>query len=389
MNTVCKMNGCSGCMACVDVCSQKAIAVVDNIEYMNAVIDEERCIKCGACSRVCQQNNPAELRKPLSWLQGWGAENIRATSSSGGFGQEIMRTMIRSGGAVAACKLQEGKFRFELFEDESRIPEFIGSKYVKSNPVGIYQTVRDRLKTGKKVLFIGLPCQVSAMRNYVKNDKNLYTVDLICHGSPSAKLLHKAISEYGYDLTEVNAIYFRAANKFAIETQPTPIVPKGVQDRYTMAFLKGLCYTENCYSCHYAQTERVGDLTIGDSWGTELSSELSKGVSLALCQTEKGKEMLDMMNFTFYDVDLENAVQRNHQLRHPSELPQERKKFFKDLRKGKSFKQAVFSAYPKTCIRQNIKELLIKTKLYSGGAMSSPVYTISIIPYSNNISKNN
>ena len=113
---------------------------------------------------------------------------------------------------------------------------FIGSKYVKSDPAGIYQTVKNRLKIGKKVLFIGLPCQVSAMRNYVKDDKNLYTVDLICHGSPSVRLLYKAISEYGCDLTKAKAIYFRSADKFAIETQPVPIIPKGVQDRYKRLF---------------------------------------------------------------------------------------------------------------------------------------------------------
>lgn len=75
-----------------------------------------------------------------------------------------------------------------------------------------------------------------------------------------------------------------------------------------MAFLNGLSYTENCYSCHYAQTERAGDITIDDSWGTELSGELSKGVSLALCQTEKGRELLDMMDFNFYDVDIDAAI---------------------------------------------------------------------------------
>ena len=69
-----------------------------------------------------------------------------------------------------------------------------------------------------------------------------------------------------------------------------------------MAFLNGLSYTENCYSCHYAQTERAGDIT------TELSGELSKGVSLALCQTEKGQELLDMMDFNFYDVDIDAAI---------------------------------------------------------------------------------
>ena len=102
-----------------------------------------------------------------------------------------------------------------------------------------------------------------------------------------------------------------------------------------------------------------------------MSGELSKGVSLALCQTEKGQELLDMMDFNFYDVDIDAAIQNNHQLRHPSELPQEREKFFKDLRKGKSFKQAVFCAYPKTCIKQCVKELLIKMGLYSGGQCES------------------
>lgn len=367
MNMVCDAKMCAGCMACVDICPRNAISVVDDIEYMNAVIDDTLCINCNMCHKICQKNYPADLRKPQKWLQGWGKENVRATSSSGGFGQEIMRTMIRNGGAVAACKLSGGEFKFELFEDEKRILEFIGSKYVKSNPIGIYQAVKDKLKSGKKVLFIGLPCQVSSMRNYVRDDRNLYTVDLICHGSPSVKILRQAMEEYGHKLAAVKTMYFRSADKFAIETQPIRIVPKGVQDRYTMAFLNGLCYTENCYSCHYAQTERAGDITIGDSWGTELRSELSKGVSLALCQTSKGQELLDMMEFNFYDVDFDIAIQNNHQLRHPSSLPKEREGFFADLRKGKGIKRAVFNAYPKVCIKQSAKELLIKMHLYSGG----------------------
>ena len=77
-----------------------------------------------------------------------------------------------------------------------------------------------------------------------------------------------------------------------------------------------------------------------------------------------------MMEFNFYDVEIENAIQSNHQLRYPSDLPQEREKFFEDLRKGKSFKQAVFNVYPKNCIKQSVKELLIKLKLYSVGGES-------------------
>lgn len=74
-----------------------------------------------------------------------------------------------------------------------------------------------------------------------------------------------------------------------------------------------------------------------------------------------------MMEFNFYDVDLDIAIQNNHQLRHPSSLPKEREGFFADLRKGKRIKRAVFNAYPKVCIKQSAKELLIKMHLYSGG----------------------
>lgn len=372
--TVCEKNKCAGCMACIDLCPKKAISIVDEKEYMNAVIDTDLCAKCGACYMVCQKNNPAELRMPQTWLQGWGNDSTRATSSSGGFGQELMRAILRNGGIVAACKLSSGEFKFDLIENESKLDEFIGSKYVKSNPVGIYRTIKKKLKTGKTVLFIGLPCQVSSLRNYVKDDANLYTVDLICHGSPSVKLLQEAIKEYGYDLSKVKAIYFRHTDRFAIETQPVRIVPKGVQDRYTLAFLKGLSYTENCYSCHYAQTKRVGDLTIGDSWGTEMTSELSKGVSLVLCQTEKGKNLLKLMDFNFFNVDCDESIQKNKQLQHPSPIPQEREKFFDDLNKGIKFNVAVMRAYPKECLKQNIKSLLISVKLWGGG--SSLIYEI-------------
>lgn len=371
MNTVCKMNECAGCMACVDICPRQAISVVDSMEYMNAIIDSSLCINCNACHKICQNNNPPILKEPKKWLQGWGNEQTRCTSSSGGFGQEVMRAVLRSGGSVAACKLESGEFKFELFDDESRITEFIGSKYVKSNPVGIYKEIKNRLKTGKKVLFIGLPCQVASLRNYVNDAANLYTVDLICHGSPSVKLLQKAVNEYGYDFSEMRAIYFRSSDKFAIETQPVGIVPKGVQDRYTMAFLRGLCYTENCYTCRYAQIARAGDLTIGDSWGTEMTSELPKGISLILCQTKKGQELLDLMDFNFFNVEKEESVNQNKQLQHPSNVPKERKRFFEEMHKGKKFNSAVMRAYPNDCIKQNIKSALITMNLW-GGASKYP-----------------
>ncbi|MGN0274468.1 MAG: Coenzyme F420 hydrogenase/dehydrogenase, beta subunit C-terminal domain [Chordicoccus sp.] len=363
MTTVCKKDQCAGCMACIDICPTNSITLKDSLDHMDAEINLDTCINCGLCHKVCGQNHPATLRKTVKWLQGWADETIRSTSSSGGFGQALMLDFISRGGYVVACKLIDGDYKFILAKTSKDLDGCVGSKYVKSNPIGIYKNVREALKKNHKVLFIGLPCQVSSMRNFVHDDDNLYTVDLICHGSPSIKILQEALKDYGYDIHKLKEVSFRSNTNFGLYKDQKRIVPEGVTDRYTMAFLRGLCYTENCYSCHYAQTDRVGDLTMGDSWGTEFQAEFSKGISLILCQTEKGRQLLENIEFNFRPVDIENAIRKNHQLEYPSVRPQEREKFFNDIGKGVPFKSAVARAYPRDCLKQNVKEILIKTKI--------------------------
>ena len=77
MKTVCKVNNCTGCMACLDVCSKGAIVVADNQRYFNAVIDTDRCINCGVCHRVCQNNSKIDVATPVVWYQGWSKSDIQ------------------------------------------------------------------------------------------------------------------------------------------------------------------------------------------------------------------------------------------------------------------------------------------------------------------------
>ena len=367
--TVCEQDQCAGCMACVDCCPVSAITIQDSLAAYNAIIDTKKCINCNSCHRICQQNNPAEVYAPIEWKQGWASSDIRAKSSSGGFATAIMRAFVGDNRYIAACRFVKGEFVFDITNKKERISEFTGSKYVKSNPVGIYKKVKERLAHGDHVLFIGLPCQVSSMKNFIGKNltKNLYTVDLICHGSPSPKLLSLSMREYGFDIKSVNNIYFRRNASFGLRTDIQKLVPNRVQDRYLMAFLKGLCYTENCYNCYYAQAQRVGDLTIGDSWGSELTEEMKNGISLALCQNEKGVELLNMAGLELKDVDLQNAINNNHQLKAPSEKPAGREKFFDVLNNSGSFNKAVASVYKKECLKENLKKTLISLHIIGGG----------------------
>lgn len=369
METVCELNKCAGCMACVDICPKGAIRMEDTLSAYNAVIDEDKCIGCNVCHKVCQSNHPAKLIVPIKWYQGWAeTPNVRKRCSSGGIAAAVSQAFINAGGVVCSCAFNHGEFVFEFAEKVEDLKKFAGSKYVKSNPTGMYKRIKECLLQGRNVLFIGLPCQVSALKNYIgeQYEDKLFTADLICHGTPSPKLLEIFLNQYGYTLTKLRDIQFRVKAKFMVYGDYKGIIMNGVSDKYSIAFLNSLTYTENCYSCQYACKERVSDLTLGDSWGSELPiDEQKKGVSLILCQTEKGNQLLQMADTHLENVDIEKAIANNHQLTYPSVMPKERNEFYKRLRNHK-FNSLVFWYFPKQCLRQDIKQLLIKMHIIRG-----------------------
>ena len=340
MKLVCEKNMCAGCMACIDICPKNAIQIVDTLSEFNAVIDEKRCVNCGMCEKICQQQKVRELKKPIFWKQGWSLnEDDKLNGSSGGIATTLQRDFFLSGGLVYSCMLDDGQFIYKKINSEKDFDKTRGSKYVKSNPKGVYKAINNDLKIGKRVLFLGLPCQVASLLNYVENNinrYNLFTIDLICHGTPSSKLLDVFLEQYNIKINEANKIDFREKGKFYIKTSKRRIVPKSVRDFYSISFLNGITYTKNCYYCKYANSKRVADITLGDSWGSELSKEITeKGVSLVLCQSEKGKQLLESEHFHLENVNEKRAIEFNSQLRSPCLIKKERGIFFKNLKEKK------------------------------------------------------
>jgi coenzyme F420-reducing hydrogenase beta subunit len=356
MKTVCKYNECSGCMACVEKCPKKCITIDDSMFSLNAIKDTDVCVSCGICERICPQINVVKKRKPIMWFQGW-AKDKNTNSSSGGAASSIMSGFIENGGYVASCVFKSGGFQFYITNDNSSIDLFAGSKYVKSNPSGIYQKIQEKLKTDK-VLFVGLPCQVAGLLNYIKiSDSNLYTIDLICHGTPSPKLLERFFQDNNVELNKISDIKFRQRTSFGIIVNNKKICSDGLDD-YLIAFLQSSSFTENCYSCPYASLERVSDVTLGDSWGTDLKEDIKNGVSLVLVNSDKGKKLLEDSDMILKGVNLDMAVSNNAQLIGPSKKPSRRHLFINALQNGKSFAYATYIIDKRTYIKKKIKRLL-------------------------------
>lgn len=358
MKTVCELNMCNGCMACVEKCHRNAITIKDDLKYYNALIDTKKCVDCGLCTKVCPRENDNDMSKPKWWYQGWADSEIREYASSGGAASAIIRTFIKNGGYVASCLFDSGKFVFEVTNEMAVARKFAGSKYVKSNPEKIYGKIQSLLKANQKVLFIGLPCQVAAVNQFIKDKTNLVTADLICHGTPSPYLLKKCLQEYGHDINTFTDINFRIKSLYELNRDGKPIAAFHTMDNYLIAFLHSYDYTENCYSCKFATLDRVSDITLGDSWGTELSGEVKNGVSLILCQSEKGKELIESAGLNLLDVDINNAILHNEQLNKPSKCSKSRDQFFENYNRYNNFGKALVKTAPGIVAKEKVKSIV-------------------------------
>lgn len=370
MKTVCELNMCNGCMACVEKCHRNAITIKDDLKYYNALVDTKKCVDCGLCTKVCPRENDNDMSKPKWWYQGWADSEIREHASSGGAASAIIRAFIKNGGYVASCLFDSGKFVFEVTNEMAVARKFAGSKYVKSNPEKIYGKIQSLLKANQKVLFIGLPCQVAAVNQFIKDKTNLVTADLICHGTPSPYLLKKCLQEYGHDINTLTDINFRIKSLYELNRDGKPIAAFHTMDNYLIAFLHSYDYTENCYSCKFATLDRVSDITLGDSWGTELSGEVKNGVSLILCQSEKGKELIESAGLNLLDVDINNAISHNEQLNKPSKCSKSRDQFFENYNRYNNFGKALMKTAPGIVAKEKVKSIVLSILFVGGGTQA-------------------
>lgn len=230
--------------------------------------------------------------------------------------------------AVYGCSYDNNlQLNFSRATDLKEIGKFKTSKYSISYIGNTYKNIRQDLINGLYVLFIGTPCQVSGLKNFLNKEyPNLLTIDLICHGVPSQIYLDEYIKSLNLN-TQPNSLTFRGKKDFffTLYKDNTILYSKNSdEDIFYKAFLDGLFYRENCYSCEFATSKRVGDLSLGDFWGLgdEIPFNYDKqdGVSVLLVNTEKGKIVFNEVKdkIFFEKRTLEEAIKGNEQLKHPT-----------------------------------------------------------------------
>lgn len=342
-------NACTGCMACADVCPKKAIIIQpDACGFLYPEINKDICIDCGLCQSVCPVKDSFKNKKNRRIYACWNKDaSKRFSATSGGTFLVLAGHIIKSGGVVYGAAFDEQyKLRHQKVDTVEQLPILSGSKYVQSNTQNIFSDVKSELESGKKVLFSGTPCQVSALKKYLKKDyESLYCVDLVCHGVPSPKVFEDYLNyqREKNDGAEPVSINFRYKKPcWSVYSMKINFDNKNVyesskfRDPYLMLFLSDLNLRPSCFECRFTSLDRPGDITLGDFWGfltvKKSQRDIEKGTGLVLVNTEKGEELL---NASSDELHLEKhyefeALRSNQSFKKPWRKPEKYDEFWSD-----------------------------------------------------------
>lgn len=290
-------------------------------------------------------------------------------SASGGAGTAIAKAVLSKNGVVFGVRYSDDfkTAEYTLIDDENNLEKIKSSKYISARKevkvngkyLSVYKLLADTLNSGKTAVFFGLGCDIAAVVRYCENNNidttNLYTIDLICHGTTLNEVASQYIDslekKYKSKITDLNVRYKKRGwglSYLRAEFSDGEVFEDEFYETdYGKAFNK--FSRECCYNCKCKGQVHLSDVTIGDHWGISKDSDLynKNGVSILFANTEKGNDLikaLDNQNFKIQEFDTETALQKNKNYYKSRNKNPDYDKFVENL-KNKGLHYAVSHSY--------------------------------------------
>lgn len=312
---------CCGCGNCINVCPVSALSYSqDDYGFIIPNIDTSKCIDCGRCISVCpyksnikNSNHPQKAFAAVN-----NDKNVLFNSASGGIFYEFAKYVLSKDGVVfGAAMLNDFYVKHIEVSSLDDISALQKSKYIQSDLSNVFKRIKTIILEGKLVLFSGTPCQVTALYSYLNdcNTKNLFTIDIVCHGVPSYKMFCDYISVLEKKLGNIEQYVFRAKKKpnngmndyVLIKTKNKKILKNWCQDSYNGYMMKGLSNRDCCYTCKFSNENRLSDCTLMDYWRWDYyfkdDFEIDASVSGIVINSEKGIEIFDLIKDRLHYVE--------------------------------------------------------------------------------------
>lgn len=326
---------CTGCGICHDVKQVEFKEAYNKFKYpVFRDTDSE-----SFCEEICPIGPNALSETMLNSL--WGnyvclvsgysqSEIIREKASSGGIITSICIYLldIKAVDAIIHTMADPDKPYKTITAVSHNKEELIcrsGSRYSESNPLENIHTI---VKEKMRYAFVGKPCDVVALANYMKKtgefqNEILYKFSFFCAGTPSIKANINLLKALGVEEKNCKSISYRGNGWPGLTTVTTVDndIKKMTYDKSWMNIL-GKDIRKSCKFCFDSIGEK-SDISCGDYWYLDDNNKPDfsdhKGRNCIFTWTEKGNQLLlDAVKAGYiavsYDIDEYNLslVQPNH-----------------------------------------------------------------------------
>lgn len=369
---------CTGCGACVQRCPKRCISWTQReFGFRYPQIEKDACVNCGLCEKVCPTDKALEVPVEQKVYAAVHKDTeVLAKSTSGGAFTAIADAIFAQGGIVyGAAMLDDMQVKHIRTTGKDDFEGLRSSKYLQSDTGTTYQMVEQDLKQGKFVLYSGTPCQIDGLKNFLGKDyETLYTVDIVCHGVGSQAYFDKYMDFARERYGKIKALRFRSKEYAGWSCGGVVVVDssdclkkipyRDFDNYYYSYFLSGDIYRKSCYSCKYANTNRVGDFTLGDYWGVEalnLPLQTENGCSLLLVNNQHAMQLLDEIeSLDRVETTVEQAAHCNKQLNAPSKLMDSRQNRIGEYESmsGQQIQKEYLKNHRKTVVKGQLKALM-------------------------------
>ena len=332
---------CTGCSLCQSLCKSKAIKMTEDVlGFCYPEVESDKCIGCMACVESCPViNKRSSSDREAVCIAAMAEDNIRQVSSSGGIFSVIAEQVIKTGGSVLGVFMDDSlRAVFGKATSLEELAGFRGAKYIQADVEKVYEylSAKDNDET---MLVTGTPCQIAAVKKYITKNtiNNVLTIDLVCHGVMSQRMLGECISNK-YAGNNIKSIQFRdkrngwTSNILTLKDD----CENEIREMYSGSLFEH-CYHDSialrecCYECPFSELPRQGDITLGDFLGIgNYSSEMDDGLgtSLILVNSDKGYHLFDEIKSKlqrYVEVPVDIAKQ-NNRIDNQIQIPEARKR---------------------------------------------------------------
>lgn len=304
----CLKEYCVGCGLCVAI--GKAKCEVDTKGYFYPVSGDEEWLK-----KVCPSygNQEKIINSHELWghceevYLGWSTDKmVRNAASSGGALTEIAAFLLDSNyvdSILHICVDPESPTRTIVCESQSRaeLIERCGSRYTISHPLlGI-----EFLDRKKKYAVIAKPCDIIALKNYMKIEPNLnsnivITLSFFCAGLPSFDSQRNLLKYLGCSEDKIRTLKYRG-NGWPGYTTAIDSAEKEYKTDYDTAWGKilGRDIMKMCRFCIDGIGE-LADISCGDAWyltpDKKPDFSENEGRNVIFARTSVGNDVLREMS---------------------------------------------------------------------------------------------